>query len=78
MKKLNKTCTSQQRHDILMKFYALMKENTDDLARLIVSDLPNLTSPISEHQTCPSDLGKREASRRSKGASERDSCVEAF
>ncbi|RPD67539.1 succinic semialdehyde dehydrogenase [Lentinus tigrinus ALCF2SS1-7] len=27
--------SAKQRHDILMKFYALMKENTDDLARLI-------------------------------------------
>ncbi|KAI0737782.1 succinic semialdehyde dehydrogenase [Daedaleopsis nitida] len=27
--------TAKQRHDILMKFYALMKEHADDLARLI-------------------------------------------
>ena len=27
----------QQRHDILMKWYALMREHSDDLSRLIVS-----------------------------------------
>ncbi|KAL0070236.1 hypothetical protein AAF712_002726 [Marasmius tenuissimus] len=29
--------TAKERHDILMKFYALMKEHEDDLARLIAS-----------------------------------------
>ncbi|KAF7789391.1 hypothetical protein EIP86_000335 [Pleurotus ostreatoroseus] len=29
--------TAKERHDLLMKFYALMKEHSDDLARLIVS-----------------------------------------
>jgi hypothetical protein len=27
----------QHRHDILLKFYRLMHENTDDLGRIIVS-----------------------------------------
>ncbi len=31
------TLSLQQRHDILMKLFALMKENADDLSRLIVS-----------------------------------------
>lgn len=30
----------QQRHDILMKFYGLMQEHQDDLARLIVRPSP--------------------------------------
>ena len=31
------TWVGQQRHDILIKFYNLMREHEDDLARIIVS-----------------------------------------
>ena len=38
---LNSTKCPQQRHDILLKFYALMQEHHDDLGRIIVGYHPS-------------------------------------
>lgn len=35
--------TAKERHDIMVKFYNLMQQNTEDLARIIVSNI--LTCP---------------------------------
>ncbi|KAG6846125.1 hypothetical protein H0H93_015872, partial [Arthromyces matolae] len=39
--------TAKHRHDVLMKFYALMKEHHDDLGRLIVSPMSHPPDIIS-------------------------------
>ena len=42
------THSTQERHDILKKFYALMQEHTEDLARIIVRMLLSRSSRLSD------------------------------
>jgi hypothetical protein len=64
----------QHRHDILMKFYSLMKEHENDLARIIVS--PNTNTFIletrlhSRSQTLENGKALAEAKVGTNGCSE--------
>ena len=55
--------SGQQRHDILMKFYNLMRGHEDDLARIIVSPCVFIVKACSHPTADPrewQDLGRSE------------------